>query len=219
NIYDVRSAAVDFSGFAYLAVDGNYMFQSRKPIVIPVALSNLEVVAYTGTAVAIRWQDANLYSHDVIVERAVDDGPFQEIGESFAGTCVDWSYFVDDDLQPSTTYSYRVKARNDAGSSPPSGTVTLTTLAHCEPDLPQNTTWVANTSGTEGYPPLGSPAEVSIRHVGDGKYRISDVAFGLVGFGSEPATFYVSCSTTLLGSPGDVNPNGTGTWDSQTQTL
>lgn len=223
NTYYIEDIALDNSGFAYLAMNGDYVYQSAATVVLPAAPSDLTVNAKTSATVALDWLDPNDYDRDIIIERSTNGVDFTVAGQvSGWDVCYypteNRGYFVDVNLSPNTTYTYRVKARNAAGDSPVSSTVMVTTLADCAQDVPENRSWSAINSGTEGYALLGAPVTVGVKHLGNGKYEISDLTLGLTG-SSEVGIFYQGCGQTLIQGDGGLNPNGNGTWDGATLTL
>ncbi|HEX8038561.1 MAG TPA: FG-GAP-like repeat-containing protein, partial [Chryseosolibacter sp.] len=157
--------------------------------------------------------------HDIIIERSINGVDFTVAGQvSGWDVCYgsgNRGYFVDSNLLPATSYTYRVKAKSAAGESAPSATISFTTPAACAQTIPENRSWSAINSGTESYSLLGSPVNVGIKHLGGGKYEISDLSLSLTGT-SQKWTFYESCGNTLVGKPGEINPNGLGTWNGTT---
>lgn len=221
--YSIKDITLDNSGFAYLAMNGDYVYQSASTIVLPEAVSDLVTLGRTANAIALSWQDGNTYERDILIERSVDGVQFITVGQVNGwDVCNSGSgsrgYFVDSKVQPASTYHYRVKAKNAAGESAPSPTVMVTTLAACTQTIPENRSWSAINSGSEGYTLLPAPQTVGIKHLGGGKYQISNLTLGLTG-SSEVAIFYASCGQTLVGETGGLNPNGNGVWDGATLTL
>lgn len=223
NLYDLRGVTLDNSGFAYLAFDGDYVYQSAYTIVPPDPLTGLEEVGHSATAVALRWIDANNYERDILIERSLDGTTFTKIGQQNGwdicyGLTEDKAYFIDPTAEPGVTYYYRVKAKNEAGESASTSAIMVTTLGDCPQTIPENRSWQGINSGTEGYALLGAPVDVGIKHVGGGKYTISNLSLGLTGE-DEVSSFYMSCGETVLAESNDLSPNGNGTWDSGTETL
>ena len=100
----------------------------------PAAPTNANLYTYPApNAIKIYWTDGSTDESSFTVERKVDgqpDSAFFAIGSSdpvdVPGTG-GRVYFEDDDLQPDTTFDYRVKAVNAAGSSDYSNTTSGTT--------------------------------------------------------------------------------------------
>lgn len=224
NVYDLKDITLDNNGFAYLAFDGEYLYQSANTIVLPSPLTDLEGIGQTATAVALRWVDPNTYERDIIIERSLNGTDFTTAGQVDGwdicyGTAVNRGYFVDANVLPGTTYTYRVKAKNAAGESAPGAAIVVTTPGSCIQTIPENRSWSAINSGTEGYTLLTTPKNVGIKHVGNGKYEISDLSLSLATSSAESSIFYEACGQTVVGEANRLNPNGNGTWDGTTLTL
>lgn len=221
-VYDIRDISIDNAGYAYLAFDGDYVYQSEYTIVIPSPPTDLEETGFSATAVALRWVDLNTYEHDIVIERSLNGIDFTTVGEDNGwNVCTssgDRGFYVDTKLQPATTYSYRVKSKNAAGESAPTSTISITTLADCVQDIPDNRSWSAINSGTESYALMSAPVTVGVKHLGGGKYEISDLSLGLAGQ-SEKSTFYESCGQTFVSERYDLKPNGSATWNAGISTL
>ncbi|MEX1238664.1 MAG: FG-GAP-like repeat-containing protein, partial [Cyclobacteriaceae bacterium] len=222
NVYNLNDITIDNNGYAYLAFYGDYLYQSANTIVLPTPPSDLREIGKTATAVALDWMDVDRYDRDIIIERSVNGVDFVTAGQvSGWNVCYgsgDRGYFVDSNLQAGTSYTYRVKAKNAAGTSTPTSTISVTTSAACAQTLPENRSWSAINAGGGGYSVLGAPVTVGIKHLGGGKYEISNLSLSLTG-SVEVSTFFESCGQTVVGQPGDINPNGNGTWNGTTLTL
>lgn len=223
DVYDLRDITLDNNGYAYLVFDRDYLYQSANTIVLPSPPSDLRHIGFSATAVALDWVDPNSYDRDIIVERSVNGVDFVVAGQVSGWdvcyyTSEERGYFVDTNIEPGTTYTYRVKAKNAAGDSAPATAIAVTTLAACTPALPENRSWSGINSGAEGYALMSSPVTVGIKHKGDGKYEINNLSLGLTG-SVEASSFYESCGQTVVGETGDLNPNGNAAWDGTTLTL
>lgn len=223
DVYGLRDITLDNNGYAYLAFNRDYLYQSAATIVLPFPPSDLREMGISATAVALDWIDPNDYDRDIIIERSVNGVDFVVAGQVGGWdvcyyTSGNRGYFMDTNLEPGTTYTYRVKAKNAAGASAPTSTISVSTLATCTQDLPENRSWSGINSGSEGYALMAAPKTVGIKHVGNGKYEISDLSLGLTG-SVEASSFYESCGQTVVGETGDLNPNGNATWDGTTLTL
>ncbi len=94
------------------------------------APSNLTATAVSDTQVNLTWTDNSTNEGEFLIERATNS--------SFTSPVINsvWSnstFFSDVGLAPSTTYYYRVKARNATDSSAYSNTVVATTLSTSPP--------------------------------------------------------------------------------------
>jgi len=92
---------------------------------VPAAPSNLRASAASPTQVDLDWNDNSNNETGFRIEARAGNGAFQDLGgvnaNATAATIVN--------LQPSTTYTFRVRARNAAGDSPYSNETTVTTSA------------------------------------------------------------------------------------------
>ncbi len=116
----------------------------------PAAPSNLAASGVTYDSVALGWTDNATNESGYTVERSVDGLTFQEVA-SLGG---DATSFPDVSVLPATSYAYRVRAFNSAGTSAYSATVSVTT-----PDAPP--------------PPPPAPAGVSAANQGNGTALIA----------------------------------------------
>ena len=145
---------------------------------------------------------------------------FVKSGEAndYCNTPNDRDFFVATGLQPNTTYTFRVRAINDAGSTAPVQ-ISVATLnnAACTLTIPDNRSWSAVNTGTSGLTVV-APKIVNIKHINGGKYQVTDLSLGtLASFGSssDPATFFESCGQTFVvgSNDDDLKPDGNGTWN------
>jgi hypothetical protein len=104
---------------------------SNKP---PEAPSNLSGQALSSSSLLLFWADNSDNETDFVIYRKSD------AGWSSAGTAnANRISFTDTMLADSTTYAYRLTARNDAGESAPSDTVAISTLSlGLPPQIPSN---------------------------------------------------------------------------------
>lgn len=90
---------------------------------VPAAPSNLRATAASGGQVDLDWTDNSNNETSFRIEGRVGNGAFQDLGgvnaNSTGATIVN--------LQPNTTYTFRVRARNANGDSPYSNEATVTT--------------------------------------------------------------------------------------------
>ena len=82
---------------------------------------NLQVVEVSETSAEISWGYSSSYD-GFEIERKTEDGPFEKIATT------DSTIFKDEDLQPDTTYYYRIRAYKKLNKSPWSNPVNLSTL-------------------------------------------------------------------------------------------
>jgi Fibronectin type III domain len=128
---------------------------------LPAAPSYLTATALSATSVRLNWTD-NSHNEDQfeIQRRPTQVGAFQQVG--LVGTNV--TTFTDNTVAAGTTYDYRVKAVNSAGTSNPSGVSVVTTPAYPVPAAPSNlvasynpttqkitATWADNANNETGF--------------------------------------------------------------------
>ncbi|MFO0846998.1 MAG: fibronectin type III domain-containing protein [Gemmataceae bacterium] len=91
----------------------------------PAAPSGLTAAAVSGSSVRLTWADNANNETGFTVERSPDGVTFTAVGTAGANATT----FTDAGLAPLTSYTYRVRATNAAGSSGPSNTATASTPA------------------------------------------------------------------------------------------
>ncbi|MCX7626006.1 MAG: fibronectin type III domain-containing protein [Candidatus Sumerlaeaceae bacterium] len=89
----------------------------------PAAPSNLRATAQSSTSIALTWQDNSSNEQNFILERKKGTGSYAVIATLNANT----TSYLDTGLARSTTYTYRVKARNGSGDSAYSNEASATT--------------------------------------------------------------------------------------------
>jgi hypothetical protein len=94
-------------------------------IVPPAAPENLSAEALEQTQIQLTWDDMSDDETGFVIERKEEGGVFAEVGVA-AANAVAW---IDQGLTPSTTYTYRVKARGAAQDSAYSNEAAATTTA------------------------------------------------------------------------------------------
>ncbi|WP_082396047.1 fibronectin type III domain-containing protein [Olleya sp. ITB9] len=108
--------SVDIGAFEFMATT----------VSAPLAPSNLEGVSNTTNSISINWVDNADNESGYSIERSLNENSnYQEI--STVNT--DVTSYQDENLNPNTTYFYRVRAYNDVGFSEYSNVLELTTEA------------------------------------------------------------------------------------------
>lgn len=91
----------------------------------PAAPSSLVTTAASSSRIDLSWVDNSSDETSFVVERSLDGSTFTSLATVAAGTTA----FANTGLNASTTYWYRVRATNSAGSSTNSNTASAKTLA------------------------------------------------------------------------------------------
>ncbi|MCX6085055.1 MAG: fibronectin type III domain-containing protein, partial [Caldiserica bacterium] len=94
------------------------------PVPVPAVPTNLVASAGAPTIVKLTWTDNATNESAYLVERAVGTGAFAALGSELSAGTTEWG---DMNAVPSTSYRYRVKARNAGGDSPWSNEASVTT--------------------------------------------------------------------------------------------
>jgi galactose oxidase len=93
------------------------------PVQPPAATSNLTATAVSASQINLSWTDNSNNETSFRVYRSRSGGRFRRIATVGANVTA----YSNTELEPATTYSYRVQARNDAGNSNYSNTASATT--------------------------------------------------------------------------------------------
>ena len=220
NLSDVRDIEIDNNGRAFVAITSDLIQATSKTIVTPLAPSGLTLVGSSSNAIAFSWDDNSSNEDEFDIFQSLDGVNFTNIGSSFdfCETPSAKGFFTAENLLPSTEYTFRVTAQNEAGFSP-QASFTTTTPAACPQTIPDNRSWSAVNSGDSGFG-IVAPQTVGIIHLGGGKYQVSDAALGLLtGFpyfvNNGQATFYENCGETFIAgaTEDEMKAEGNGTWD------
>jgi hypothetical protein len=103
----------------------NWSNEMQVNIGPPAAPSNLAVTCLYSTAISLAWRDNSSNETAFRIERKTGGGSFVEI----RAVAADVTTYLNTALAPETTYAYRVRAYNPAGSSGYSNEAAATTLA------------------------------------------------------------------------------------------
>lgn len=105
----------------------------------PAAPSNLSTTSLSARTIHLAWKDNSSNEQQFYIERTTNN--FVGIAQFIVGVNV--TNYTDTNLNSSTRYSYRVRARNSAGYSKYSNTNSATTLAAAAPAAPSELTVAA----------------------------------------------------------------------------
>lgn len=96
------------------------------PFEFPDKPDNLSIVEYTDVSVDLSWEDFSIDEISFVLERRDEpEGEYIEITDAIPPNSTNYQ---DTGLEPSTLYSYRIKARAISGDSEYSNAVAITTL-------------------------------------------------------------------------------------------
>ncbi len=154
-IYNISASGTDMSfNFEIIGADAP-----------PSAPYNLSSSSQSYDRISLAWADGSSDEYGFKIERSTSSGSWTEI----ASTGANATGFQDTNLQPSTSYSYRVKAYNLGGSSSYSNTSSATT--------------------DQAPPPPPAPSSVVANAASD-----TQIALSWNDNASDESGFYVDCS-------------------------
>lgn len=219
----IRGIELDDNGFAFALLEFKGVYKSNSTIILPEPPINLTQVGRGASGLTLRFEDASLSEEGFVIQREIN-GTFQSIdttGNNFLTG--EKRYFQDRGLQPSTTYNYRVAAYNDAGASI-WVLFSVATLPQTTPEIPDNRSWTGQTVNIDGLAPIGTNTTIAIKHLGNGRYSISDVTAGILAIApftedaEIPAFFYETSNETYLEPlDGPIHEEQNGSWDGTDQ--
>ncbi len=211
--------AVNASGVAFAGLSNSSVYTSTNTIVIPAAPSALLSYGATSDRLSLGWVDNATNETRFIIEK-FNGVSYDSISYKSSNYTTGAKVFAEiTNLQPNTSYTFRVYAKNSAGNSS-AVSITLSTLNQCASSIPDNRSW----NGTVTTVPAGTNTltNISIKSKGNGQYSISDVVNGPIptqGTTVYPEVFFENCNSTYLSPSYPLQSNGNGSWTSGTNTL
>lgn len=176
--------------------DGNLPIDATTA---PAAPTSLAANASAFDTVELTWTDASDNESGFVIERQEGSGSFTEIGTA----SLNFTSFTDDTAQPSTSYTYRVKATNSIGDSSWSNTASVTTPAMPLPTITSDTTDSAYQSVAYSYQITATAEPTSYGATGLPSWLSVNSSTGVVsGTPTATGTFTFDVSAT--------NSSGTG---------
>ena len=122
------------SPFLWLSLTGTLLAANELKAQAPITPLNLTAISETSSRIRLNWQDESSNETYFVVERAQNTDDNFVIVDS-VGT--DTTEYLDTDLNPETTYFYRIKAINSSGASPYSNTIGASTVPVTSLDVPR----------------------------------------------------------------------------------
>lgn len=110
-------------------------YRALSSLLSPTALT---AISKSPTTITLSWSDNATGEDGYRIERSTSGGPFIQIGPVGPNSSGNAS-FTDAGLQPTTTYTYRVRAFNNIGESPLMSNEASTTTLAVEPVVPVQT--------------------------------------------------------------------------------
>ena len=172
-------AADDIAG-----VEALYPATTATAPAAPSTLTASASATAPSSAVNLRWSDNSNNEAAFLVERATGGGSYLQVASLGANATT----YADQNLLPSTTYTYRVRASNAAGFSGYTNAVSATTTGQAAPAVP---TAVSPASGATN---VSLDADLSWSCVGAQQY---DVYFGTASAPALYASNLTSASQSL----------------------
>ena len=149
-------------GFPVLNLDSAYSniatFGSTAPST-PAAPTNLTATLQAGPQALLTWTDNSTNETGFVIERSVNGGIFSVLGQVGTGIVS----FTDPTISAGSTFTYRVKAVNSAGSSAYSNTASVSLAVPAAPsnltagsvrkgnNVKVTLTWVDNSNNENGF--------------------------------------------------------------------
>src|SRR5205085_2856370 len=130
------------SGYTGILPVSSYWDDLSAIALVPMAPTSLSATAMSSSQINLSWTNNATNADSYTVERSPDGSSWAVVTSSLPGTATSYG---NTGLSPSTTYYYRVKATNAAGSSGYSNTASATTLASGAPPPPTGLTAVPAT--------------------------------------------------------------------------
>ena len=205
--------ALDPDGLAYAGFSGSSVFKTTSTIVTPAAPTNLVNAGSAPSRLMLRFDD-NASNEQYYVIEKFNGSSYDSIARTWGE---DGKGYVEiQNLQPNTSYQFKVYGKNAAGNSD-EATITTSTLEACTSDIPDNRSWSGAVNGT-------TLTNVSVKSLGNGIYSINDINNGATAEATiAPGVFAVGCTgatvNTYLYDDYPFLPDGNGTWTSATSTL
>ncbi len=212
NYSNVYGYAINSSGVAFAGVSSSSIYKTTGTIVLPLAPSSLVNSGRATDRVTLRWID-NATNEDHFVVEQFNGSTYDSVGYAYNNEATGSKTYAEvKNLQAGTSYTFRVSAKNSAGSTSATP-VTITTLAQCTTTIPDNRSW-NGTIAASGTPSSATLTNINIKSLGNNFFSIPDVTNGTISTQSttNSDTFF-GCTNTYLSPNYPIEPNTDGSWD------
>jgi hypothetical protein len=215
NFYGIALSA---SGIAYAGLTNSSIYGTTGTVVTPIAPTSL-VSSGTGTdRITVRWID-NATNEDHFIVEKFNGTSYDSVGYANSNSTTGAKVYAEiRNLQANTSYTFRVTAKNAAGTTS-SANLVFTTLMQCATTIPDNRSWNGNVATST--PATATLSNISIKSLGNGFFSITDIVNGTISGQNTniPGIFFESCGSTYLNPNNPTQPNTDGTWNGTTLTL
>ena len=173
--------------------------------------TNVTAIALDSTSAQVTWIDQSSDETGFRIWRSLTDGNYESVGETAANV----TSYIDHDLQPGTTYYYKVSAFNNAGNSQPAGPDTVTLPEPQPPDPPANVaadaldstsaqvTWIDQSSDETGFRIWRSLTDGNYESVGETAANVTSY----IDHDLQPGTTYYY-KVSAFNNAGNSQPAG-----------
>ena len=213
-LYYDRDAALTAAGVGYLSYSLSVEWDASPRVTVPSEPRDLEVDDVEADEVELDWRSPSDDGGDAVDEYKVEvyrSGRWREVEDDISRT----GYDVED-LDPYTTYTFRVRARNRAGWSAPSTAVTVTTPREMPGEPGRPTATATHERVTLTWSAAGGSAPVTgyrlQRRTGSGTWRtlVTDTGESTPGW----VDYTVTATTTYSYRVAAHNHGVPGDWSS-----
>lgn len=164
--------------YSIAGTDGTYRKYNFQLVIAPIAPGNLTAAAISSTKIQLSWVDRSLNETNFVIQRATSaSGPFTTIATTGANVTT----YTNVGLTAGTTYYYRLRTENAAGSSAYSNIAqakTLTAFASSENEDLKVESGLTNSLAASPNP-MQQQTTISFRLTKDQKVQL--IVFGMDG--------------------------------------
>lgn len=208
---EIIGAALDSKLRAIVGISKGPFQMSGGTVVRPNQPLNLKSIGTGSAAVYLQWDyTAPPAVNTFYVERKLAaGGSFTEVANIGSNN----RYFRDVTVAPSSSYVYRVRAVNDAGTVYSAELAINTPTNTCASTIPDNRSWTGTIPGA-----VTNPA-INIKKISGQLYSISDVASNSLNSaphnvpGPISTTFFENCGLPFINKGNILYPNASGAWN------